>query len=615
MPNPWEVAQPAAVKTSGNPWDVHPADQAALPSAPSKIVQEMPAGVSFADRFKVANLANSPESAMTWLREQYPNYEVGLVGTQIAMKPKGSSEAYKALIPQVEISDVWKNPKKVLERATDLTSDLASGIASGGAAALAAGATALSGPGALAAGAAAGGAANAGAEALRQQLGKALGINKELSPEQIATSGALGAAGTLAFGAGAAKGLVGKGYDVAAKKVFPKIGEIVSGVPAKTITNAANRMPEIKNLESQGVLDFAEKAHEDIASNLMQAKQKIGQNIQSSIENAGGNIDVAEAKKPFEDLLTKLKTQYGDLKTPELKGKIKDVEDQLKYYFSRDPVVDPQTGQMVLDSFGAPVTEVMSMTPTQAFGLKQSMADLGELAKVRDSSIKSSLSGMSPAQKEIANAARQSKNALDKGISAAVDQADTATGGLQNLKSQYRDLSNLQDYLEPHFRTPEKTYNTMRNMGGKNKEALLQTMKQTDEKYGTNMLDNAQMLDAYNYFGNPSFNPLSTKGSTSTGRAVPLAGLGAAIGGTLSHKAGGGYMPGLVLGGGAGAALGSPAALRGYMAVGRGIRGAGNAFGEMTPAAGQFGLNVMQDNMNPQSMSPWTLFPPQGATP
>ncbi len=599
MPNPWE--QPAAVKKVSNPWEA----AAPVVTDKPKIVQEMPEGVSFADRFKVANFANDPQAAMTWLRKQYPNFEVGLVGDQIAMKPKGASSAYKALIPQVEVSDLWKNPQKVLERATDLTADLVSGTASGVAAGAAAAPSLITGPGALAAGALAGGAANSAAETLRQRIGQYFGVNERLDPSQVATSGLLGGAGTLALGAGSAKGLIGKGYDVLAGKVLPKVGEIVSGVPSKALSVGARRMAEIKNLESQGVLDIAEKAHEDISQNLMQVKQKIGQNIQSGVEKAGGTVDISDARKPFEDLLQKLKQKYPDekLRTPEVATKIKDVEEQLKYYFSNEP--------LGFDEYANPVYK--SISPQQAFDLKRSMAQLGELDKVRDASLKSSLAGLSPAQQEIAQAARQAKNALDKGIGEAVDRTDAVTGGMSQLKSEYRDLSNLEDYLEPHFKSPEKTFNTMRNMGGKNKEVLLQTMKQTDQKYGTSMLNNAELLDAYNYLGNPSFNPLSTKGSTSTGRAVPLAGLGAAIGGTISHKLGAGYMPGLVLGGGAGAALGSPAALRGYMAVGRGLRSAGGALGPATGAAGQFGLNVMQNNMDPTSMSPWTLFPQQGA--
>lgn len=606
MPNPWE--HPAPAQTVAAPWE------AAMPVGevtPPKIVQEMPEGVSSVDRFKVANFANDKDSAMKWLRKQYPDFDVGLVGEQIALKPKGAPGAYKALIPEVTISDVWKNPEKVLQRATDFTADIASGIVSAGASALGG---VAGGPAGLATGAAAGGATSAGTEALRQQLGKWLGINDDLHAQQIATSGALGAGGTVLFGAGPAKGLVGKGYGALKEKILPKVGEIVSGVPAKTIANASQRLPEIQALEKEGVLDFAEKAHEDIANNLMQAKQKIGQNIQQSIEGAGGSIDISAAKKPWEDLLAKLNDQYGKLKTPELRDKIKDVEEHLKYYFSREPITD-NTGRMVLDEFGAPVTEVMSMSPQQAFSLKQSMADVGDLSKVKDG-VRSSLAGMSPAQKEIANAARQSKMALDQGISAAVDNADVATGGMSQLKSQYRDLSNLQDYLEPQFKDASKTYNTMRNMGGKSKEVLLQTMKDTDQKYGTNMLPNAELLDAYNYFGKPSFNPLSTKGSTSTGRAIPLAAIGSGLGGMVSNKVGAGYVPGMLLGGGAGAALGSPAALRQYMNIGRGLGAAGEILGPMTPAAGFSGLNIKQDNMTPESMSPWLYFSKQqGAQP
>ncbi len=378
-------------------------------------------------------------------------------------------------------------------------------------------------------------------------------------------------------------------------------------------------MPEIKQLEQQGVLDFAEKAHENIADNLAQAKQKIGQNIQSSIEIAGGTVDLTEAKKPFEDLLGKLRDQYKTLKTPEVKSKIKDVEDQLKFYFSKEN--DVPNVKTFADEFGNTVAQAPEsigiVTPTQAFSLKQSMADLGGLDKVRDTGLKSSLNGMSPAQKEIAIAARQSKSALDQGISKAVDTAEQNTGGMQNLREQYRDLNNLTDYVEPYFKTPEKTYNTMRNTGNsKSKEILLQTVGDMDKKYGTDALNNAQLLDAYNYFGNPSFSPLSTGGSTSTGRAIPLAAAGGTVGYWIGNKFHAGY-PGMVAGATLGSTLGSPSALRQYMNVGQGIRSAADFLGPANTAIPlSVGNATIQNNQYKQS--PWNLFPqqqPQGVQP
>lgn len=575
-----------------------------------QIIQKQPEDISNLDRFKIANFSNDPQASMAYLRDKYPNYEVGLVNDQIGLRKKGDEGPYQALMPKVQASDVWKDPGKVLHRATDFTTDVGSGILSSGAAGLAAAPLLETGPGALAAGSAAGGAASAGLEGLRQGLGKYFGVNKDIQAGPIAVQGVSGAAAPLLFGAGPAKGAIGAGYDFASQKVFPKIGQAISGVPAKTILTASEKMPEIKKLEQEGVTDFAEKAHENISQGLQDAKTKVGQQIQAGIEGAGGSIDASAAKKPFEDLLNKLQTQWDNIKTPEVKEKMKDVADQLKYYFSKEPVKDPTTGQLVLDSYGNPVTEVMSLSPQQAFGLKQSMADLGDLDKVKATGIKSSLSGMSPAQKEIAIAARKSKSALDEGIGQAVDAADSATGGMSNLRSQYRDLNNMQDYLEPYFKTPEKTYNTMRNMGGKNKEVLMESLQNMDQKYGTNSMDNAKTLDAYNYFGNPTFNPLSSGGTTSTTRSIPLAGVGLGAGYYLGNKIHAGPLLG-GLGMMAGGTMGSPAALRQYMNVGSGIRAIGNALSPVAPAVGQAGLNLYnrQDNMAPQS--PWSLFPNQ----
>lgn len=606
--DPWEKIP---VNAGHDPWEKPALDRGAYfkdPNAvvaPPKILQKQPEDVSDLDRFKIANLGNDPKASMEYLRQKYPDYEVGMVGDQIGLKKKGDQGPFQALMPKVGLTDIWQAPGKIAHRATDFTSDLASGLASTLAGAGAATAALPTGPaGVVAAGAAGGAAGGAGFEGLRQGLGKYFGVNQEVKSEPVVNAGVAGGVGNLAFGAGPATGAIGAGYNLFAKKVAPKLGEIVSGVPAKTIATASERMPEIRNLEQNGVTDFSTQAHENISKGLQTAKQEIGQKIQQGIENAGGTIDLATAKEPFEELYSRLKAQYNDLKTPELRQKLKDVKETINNYFSKEPV-------HTMDEFGNPVIvpgEVFTMNPEQAFDLKKSMADLGELDKVKATGIKSSLAGMSPAQKDIAVAARQSKKALDDGIGAAVDAADGTTGGMSNLRGQYRELNNLQNYLEPQFSTPEKTFNTMRNVGSKNKQVLMETMSNVDKKYGTDMLDNAKLLDAYNYFGNPSFNPLSTKGSTSTGRAIPLAGAGLGAGYYLGNKMHAGPLMGAA-GLAAGATLGSPAALRQYMNVGTAIRGAGNVLGPATPAIPQTVYNASNRNGNMAPQSPWTFLP------
>jgi hypothetical protein len=81
------------------------------------------------------------------------------------------------------------------------------------------------------------------------------------------------------------------------------------------------------------------------------------------------------------------------------------------------------------------------------------------------------------------------------------------------------------------------------------------------------------MLDAFTTYAKPSDVALSGFGSTSTSRTIPMAllgsGIGGAMGGYLSSKAGGGHgsyypgaLAGMTLGGGMGGFVGSPAMTR-----------------------------------------------------
>lgn len=621
--NPWD-------KEESTPWDSNTAAQLTAAStaekrlpthsktkAPLPIKQHMPEALSKADRAIVANFSNDPQASIEWLREKYPGFDFGIVGDQIGMRPQGQTGDYYAVVPKFTLAEIGKNPSEFLNQVTDQAYNIASGVASG-TAALGAGALAApSGPGALAAGTAAGGATGAAAETLRQQIGKSLGINKEIKPGEILTQGVVNAAAVPLFGAGKAiPGVAGVAGDFVKGSVLPKVGEMVSGVPAQSIRNFAKNSGAVKKMEKEGVLDLVEQTHEGIVTPLMQKKMEVGQQIGQAIDNAGGSVEIAQAKQPWLDLKLRLEQQLERNPTNEIKDKLSEVTKTIDYYF---PVTETQTKQVptgFTDYFGKPTFQevttssepITRLSARDAFNLKQSMADLGELDKVR-SGTKSSLTGMSPAQKEMANTARDSKKALDNGIGEAVNASDN----LGDLKNQYRDYTDLQNTLDKHFSNPEKTFSTMQNIEGKNKKVLYETM----QRYDPGALKNAEIFDAYKYFGEASLNPLSTKGATSTGRAVPLAAATAAVGSWLGNKAGIGYLPGAVIGGAVGHTVGSPYALRGYMKLGRGINNVQNTLGPLNAAVPQVGSNIYSEN-NPNMQIPWTLFPTnnnQGATP
>jgi len=350
MPKPWEA--PAAPQ-GGKPWETAEShglmEHKAAPRAAS--VEEMHPDISVKDRLIVENFGNDPESSLKYLRDKYPKLQFGMVGDRIGVLGKGESQ-FRFVNPDMSFSNELLNPKELGLDIAGQGANIAKGVGSTVASGVGglAGAP-LGGVGALGGAAAAGGAANAGGEYLRQQIGRALGVNEEIKGGPIAVDAATGAAAPLLFGTGATAaqiakagvnpatqaGLAGKAYNAVAQKVLPKVGEAVSGVPQETIKYAANNLDKIKELEKKGVLDFATDAHESIVQPIQDAKLKIGQDIQKKIESAQIPVDVTEAQKPFQDLLAKLKAQQVKLNTPEVQQKLDDVGEAIKHYLTEKP--------------------------------------------------------------------------------------------------------------------------------------------------------------------------------------------------------------------------------------------------------------------------------------
>lgn len=574
----------------------------AHPKAPPRITQKMPEGVSKEDRALIANFSNDPNSAVNWLQKKYPDFDIKIIGDQIGMKPKGSTEDHFALIPNASITDIFKQPSNLLQKISDHAYDIAAGIATAEAAALGAPLGAGGGPlGMLGTGAAAAGTAGAALEAGRQQVGKELGINTEIKPGEVATSGLVNAASVPLFGAGRVKGLAGKTYDVAAGRVAPWVAEVASGVPAEATRNYVKNASNIKAMSGVGTKQLSKEVRQEVRDTLNNAKLKVGQEIGDAVGKARAEVDLTEVKKPWKDLLAKLENEYRALGTPELAKKLADVRKEYEFYFST--AVPDEYGNLVK-------SELTTVSPQQAFKLKESMSQLGELDKVKPGAIQSSLEGMTPAQKELASTARDSKSVLTDRIASSADATAESPGLLTGLNKKYSDIVQTQKDLNAPFKT---TKSTARAMSSGDAD-LLATLRDMDLNYGSDLMSKAQIYDAYKYYGNPSFLPVSTKGTVSTGRIGVAGGTGAAIGSSISNKMGLGFMPGAVVGGGAGTLLGGPAAIKQYAKVGQGVRNIQGVLGPLNSAPGQIGANIYGPEELP---SPWTLFgkPQQGNTP
>lgn len=173
-------------------------------SPPDNVIEEMHPDITMGDRFKIKNFSNDPKAAAEWLAQQHPGMEVkAQPDGRIIARNKGEKDfrvldpdAFKTGLSLATLKDL---PMDALDMAYDVPAGALQGLAT--AASGVAGAPTV--VGALPAAAAGGAASGAGLETLRQAIGKALGVNKEMSGGDIALSGTTGAVAPLLFGAGA----------------------------------------------------------------------------------------------------------------------------------------------------------------------------------------------------------------------------------------------------------------------------------------------------------------------------------------------------------------------------------------------------------------------------
>lgn len=171
-------------------------------------VVDEPADIGFWDRFNIKNFGGSTEDQINYLKskEDYKDYIIKDYNGEVVAKKKGE-DSFKKLDP------TWSlNPLELIKDATDVVSDVGTmgAEALGTAAGAGAGAVTGFGIGAIPGGMLGAGAAATGAEALKQTIGKALGVRDEYSPLQMAGAGLIGAAPVGLFGTGLGKNFVNK---------------------------------------------------------------------------------------------------------------------------------------------------------------------------------------------------------------------------------------------------------------------------------------------------------------------------------------------------------------------------------------------------------------------
>jgi hypothetical protein len=147
--------------------------------------------------------------------------------------------------------------------------------------------------------------------------------------------------------------------------------------------------------------------------------------------------------------------------------------------------------------------------------------------------------------------------------------SDAIPDEIPQLKQAYKELATMRREIGAKFKTDEQGLQTLRNLSGKAKEIFLEKLGKMDKRLGTDLVKDAELAQAYHFFGKPSSDVISIGGSVSSGKAIPLAAAGGMLG-YLSTKEETPEMRTLatILGTVAGGKMGSPAALRAAMELG-----------------------------------------------
>lgn len=557
------------------------------------VVQEMHPDITFGQRFAVKNFGGDPQDAVNYLKTKHPEMKFTHIGDQLVAR-KPDEKQWHVLDPKnFDLQDI-----------TDLGADVATGIGSGLATAgagLAAGA-ATGGTAAIPAAVAAGGASSAGLEYLRQKIGQALGVQNPDSVRKgdIALAGVTGAVAPWLLGTGATAGKIAAkaGEDAVAQKLLGKIGQgtigqalttadkavatnmlgesqrgvvknipkifgAFSGIGAQTIGDASKEAPAaVKEalgvagqklnmlkasdmMQQKGLSDVVEAQANLIKDKMFGVKQGLQDEFTQALDKVGG-VNPQDYAEPFAKLYQELEASG----IPRAKEDASKLKSQIQDLFIR-PVVGAD-GKPVISRAGVRQYEpITNLSGKDAMRLKQYIKEM--------SSTFTTTEGKPLYSQDVMRAANETMRAVGDSIDKKLNEA-----GGKNLTGRYRDFSEMEREVMPMFEDPNKMYTFLRTADSKTKKYKSQVIDKIDRKYGLGIRDSIDQMNVSSVFGDPSWNPLSAKGSTSTSATLSAGmtggGIGQALGGLIGGPIGGraGHAAGYV----AGSKLASPGAAK-----------------------------------------------------
>lgn len=554
-----------------------------------RFLEESPEDLAWKDRAIVKNFSNNSKDAAAYLQDKYKDHDVTVnEAGDLYMRKKGQTD-WKAVDPNTGFFS-----KDILKDATDIGYDTLAGL--GTSAATAAGGIAgagAGGVGALPTAAFFGGAASGGLETLRQSLGKALGIKQDFDAGNIGMSAAFGAASPFVFGTGASskqllekalannlddagvlalaksqKGGVGRlydgVYDWGSRTAAPKVMSLVSGRTQEEIKSLGNRLKDLVGLEKNGIREPVKGYQENVKNAFGKYINLKGRQLESEVGKISGEVDTLPLHTYFQNVIDKLESLKAG---------------------ASDPTIDAQI-EAAKKTYAKYVQGLPEKISTQrAFKLGKDLGDFADLASTGGLGMRSGLEAADNSEKITMEAARFGKEYLNDALDLMSE------GKTKNIRNQLAEIHELKNEVAPIFKSPKDAFAKLRGLDKEGKRYVREAIKKVDSQLGTNVSKDAELLQLMSTYSQPATDILSSGGTTSTTRSIPLAAIGSGVGyfagEKLSDEAGVSGLVGRAIGAGLGGLLGSkagsPAAIRMYIEKGQALEKAANALRNSAP--------------------------------
>lgn len=415
---------------------------------------EMPKGLGIS-RAIIKNFSRNPESSLEYLTKKHPEYQFKLGDKGEILAKSKEDLVFSRLDPKgFDVRDI-----------SDIGYDVLSGIGETAAMGLAGiGGTLSTGLGGLPAAMAASGATAAGSETLRQGIGKLIGVNKDISPQEIAMTGALGTA-SPAIMRGIQKGVV------------PVIKGL-SKIPSEAIDAYLKRKPALEKLFKKRLPEIGMDLSEQITETARETKNKLGQDVIEALNKGGRKIEIDE----LYDLINREIVNLSRDKEKKALGRVAiDQMDELL--------------KLKRSVLGGRV----NVSPTDAFKIQQNLKDYATFAQNPMASFSSIRPTKSVAQKNTAAIARAAYEKMNDIMN------DATSGASKQAKNSYAQYMKITKNPAKIFQDPEKTIKALSTQGDPSRAYLKESIEMLDELTPkANLKEMGEDVLAYSYFKKPA---------------------------------------------------------------------------------------------------------------